>query len=123
MSKPRVVLVTSQRLFGESVETILRAEKEAELIGPWNLEDSDICERLAEICPSVIVIADESLQSEKAAELTKAIIERHSSAFVIRAAVNENVFRVISTNTLPAGSDDLLKTIRGCLRPAKDKSL
>jgi hypothetical protein len=73
MSKPRVLLISSQQLFSESIEMVLRAEKEVDLIGPWNLGDRDICERLAEISPSVIVIADENLQSEIAAELTIAL--------------------------------------------------
>ncbi len=58
MSKPRVLLISSQQLFGESMETILRTEKDVEMIGPWHLNDSDICERLVEARPSVVVIAD-----------------------------------------------------------------
>ena len=34
MTKPRILLISSQYLFGESMETILRADKEVELIGP-----------------------------------------------------------------------------------------
>ncbi len=76
MANPRVLLISSQRLFGESMETILRADKDVELVGPWSLGDKDIYERLIEASPSVIVIADENLQSEAAAELTKTIIEK-----------------------------------------------
>jgi DNA-binding NarL/FixJ family response regulator len=115
MSKPRVLLISSQRLFSESMETILRAEKEIEIIGPWNLSDRHICERLVEARPSVIVIADEDLQSETAAELTKVIIERCPEISVIRAALNEKVFRVFSTRTLPARGDSLLEAIRTCV--------
>lgn len=97
----------------------MRAEKEVELIGPWNLGDRDICERLAEVSPSVIVIADENLQSESAAELTKAIIEQHPEISVIRTALNDNVFRIFSTHTLPARGEDLLETIRGCISPTQ----
>jgi DNA-binding NarL/FixJ family response regulator len=119
ISKPRVLLISSQHLFGESIEMVLRAEKEVELIGPWNLNDHDICERLAEVSPSVIVIADENLQSEIAAELTKSIIEQHPEISVIRTALNQNVFRLFSTHTLPARGEDLLETIRGCISPAQ----
>ena len=115
MANPRVLLISSQHLFGESMETILRAEKEVELIGPWNLGDQDICERLIEVSPSVIVIADEDLQSEVAAELTKTIIEQRPEISVIRTALNENVFRIFSTHTLPARGEDLLESIRTCI--------
>ncbi len=119
MSKPRVLLISSQQLFSESIEMVLRAEKEVDLIGPWNLSDRDICERLAEISPSVIVIADENLQSEIAAELTKSIIEQHPEVSVIRTALNQNVFRIFFTHTLPARGENLLETIRGCISPAQ----
>lgn len=122
MSKPRVLLISSQHLFGESMETILRAEKDVEMIGPWNLNDRDICERLVEARPSVVVIADENLQSETAAELTKVIIEKYPELSVIRAALNENVFRIFSTRTLPARGDNLLETIRTCIVPTAQAS-
>lgn len=90
----------------------MRTEKDIELIGSWRLDDMDICERLLETKPSVVVIADENLQSETAAELTKSIIERYSELSVIRTGLSENVFRIVSTHTLPARGDNLLETIR-----------
>lgn len=119
MLKPRVLLISAQFLFSESIETILRAEKEMEVIGPWNLNELDICERLSEVNPSVIVIASIDVQNKKAIELTKAIIERHPDVTVIRTALNENVFRIFSTQTLPARGEDLLETIRGCVSPTQ----
>lgn len=120
MLKPRVLLISSQHLFGESMESILRAEKEAELIGPWRLGDKDIEKRLVEVNPSVIVIADENLQSEVAAELTKTIIESHPEISVIRTALNENIFRIISTHILPARGEDLLEIIRTCIARSQE---
>lgn len=123
MSKSRILLISSQHLFGESMETILRADKEIELIGSWNLNEQDICSRVFEERPSVVVIADENLQSETAAEMTKTIIEQHPEISVIRTALNENVFRIVSTHTLPARGDNLLETIRTCIAraPAEDQ--
>lgn len=122
MSKPRVLLISSQHLFGESMEMILRAEKEIELVGPWNLGDRDICRRLLEVQPSVVVIAAENLQSETAAELTKSIIEQYSELPVIRAGLSENVFRIFSTQTLPARGADLLETIHDCIARTQDSN-
>ena len=120
MSKHRVLLISSQHLFGESMEMILRADKDIELVGPWNLGEQDICQRLLEVNPSVIVIADENLQSEVAAELTKTIIESHPEISVIRTALNENIFRIVSTHTLPARGEDLLETIRTCIARSQE---
>ena len=115
MTKPRVLLIGSQCLFGESMEMILRAEKDIELVGPWDLGDQDICRRLIEVQPSVVVIADEDSQSDVAAELSKSIIEQNSELSVIRAGLSENVFRIVSTHTLPARCDSLLETIRNSI--------
>ena len=117
MSKPCVLLISSQHLFGESMETILRAEKDVELIDPWNLGNKDIAERLIEVSPSVVVIVDENLQSETTAELTKVIIEGHPEVSVILTALDENVFRIFSTYTLPARGDSLLEIIRAGVPP------
>lgn len=114
MSKPRVLLISSPHLFGESMETILRAEKEIELLGPWNLGDPDLYPRLLETQPSVVVIADEDLQSDSAAELTGSIIEQCPAISVIRTGLSENVFRIFSTQTMPARGDNLLEMIRSC---------
>ena len=122
MPKPRILLISSQHLFGESLEMILRAEKEMELIGPWNLSDQDICERLVVVRPSVIVIADENLQNETAAELTKTIIEQHPEVSVIRTGLNENIFRIFSTHTLPARGHNLLETIRTSIAQTQEST-
>lgn len=111
MHKSCVLLICSQHLFGESMETILRAEKEVELIGPWSLGDQDICKRVIEVSPSVIVIADEDMQNKVAAELKNAIIEQYPEILVICTGLNKNVFRIFSTHTVPARGVDLLEAI------------
>ncbi len=111
MPKRRVLLVCSQNLFGESVETILRAESEVEVIGPWDLEE-EVCSKIAEASPSVVLIVDEDLQSEASARLTSAIMEAYPKLPIIRAGLTENIVRVHSTHILPARGTDLLETIR-----------
>ncbi|NJC97595.1 MAG: response regulator transcription factor [Anaerolineae bacterium] len=115
MSKPRVLLISSQHLFGESMETILRAISDIELIGPWNLNDQNIRQQLLDAQPALVVIADENLQSEAAAELTKSIVEQAPDLTVIRTGLNRNVFRVFTIRTLPAQGNSLLDTIRECV--------
>ena len=111
MSKRRVLLVCSQHLFGESMETILRAEADVELIGPWDLGE-EVCSRITEASPSVVLIVSEDSQSEASASLTSAIMEAHPKLPIIRAGLTENVVRVYSTHILPARGTDLLETIR-----------
>ena len=111
MEKRRVLLVCSEHLFGESVEAVLRAAEDVELVGPWK-PGEDVCQRIEESRPNVVVIADEESQDEAVAHLTAAIIERYPELSVIRAGLNENVFRIFSTHSLPARGADLLETIR-----------
>lgn len=111
MPKHRVLLVCSQNLFGESIETILRAAEDVELIGPWGFGE-DVCQRIAAAHPDAVVVADENPQGDEIAHLTSAIIEQYSELSVIRAGLRENVVRVFSTHLLPARSTDLLDTIR-----------
>ncbi|MCC7119075.1 MAG: response regulator transcription factor [Anaerolineales bacterium] len=122
MSKPQILLISSQRLFGESLEMILRAEKEVELMGVWNPAEEDVSERLMnlQIQPAVVVIADEALRPEAVADLTRLIMERYPEISVIRTALNENIFRLFSTYTLPARGDRLLEAIRLCAGPNRE---
>jgi len=71
---------------------------------------------------SLVTIAVLLLSACAAAELTKTIIEKHPEISVIRTALNENVFRIFSTHTLPARGEDLLETIHDCIaRTQADK--
>lgn len=111
MQKQRVLLICSQHLFGESMETVLRAAKDMEMIGPWELGE-DVCQRIAAARPNVVVIADEDPQNSAVTSLTAAIIEQYPELSVIRTGLNENILRIFSTHTLPARGADLLETIR-----------
>jgi len=111
MPKQRVLLICSGHLFGESMETVLRAAEDVELVGPWEL-GGEVCQRIEETRPNVVVIADEEAQDEAVAHLTAAILERYPELSVIRAGLDENVFRIFSTHSLPARGADLLETIR-----------
>lgn len=112
-----MLLVCSQLLFGESMEIVLRAAEDVELIGPWELGE-DVCQRIADARPNIVVIADEDPQDTAVTSLTAAIIEQYPELSVIRTGLNENVFRVFSTHTLPAHRANLLETIRNL--PNKD---
>lgn len=120
MAKQRVLLVCSEHLFSESVERILRAAEEVELIGPWEARE-DIRSRIPAADPGVVVIVDEDSQDEEAVLLTASILEKYPELPVIRASLTENIFRVFSTHSHPARGNDLLETIRNL--PKAGKSL
>lgn len=111
MRKRRVLLVRCNHLFGESVEMVLRAAEDVEVIGPWKLGE-DIHGRLQDARLDAVVIADEDPQSEAASSLTAAIVEEHPELSVIQAGLTENLLRVLSIHSLPASGADLLDTIR-----------
>lgn len=111
MEKRRVLLVCSQHLFGESMETILRAADDVELIGLWELGE-EVCSRITETNPDVVVIVDEDSQSQASANLTASILEEYPDLSIIRASLNEKIFRVFSMHSHPARGADLLETIR-----------
>lgn len=109
MPKPRVLLICSQDLFGESVESVLRCAAELEMVGPWGLEE-DIS-RIPEASPGVVVIAGQDPSNEKAVHLAIALMEQYPDLPVICTGLGQSMFRVFSTRTLPASSTDLLDSI------------
>ena len=111
MTTHRVLLVCSQHLFGTGMEGILRAAEEVELIGPWDV-DAQICSRITEASPDVVLIVDADSQSQVSANLTTAIMEAYPELPIIRAGLTENIVRVYFTHILPARGTDLLETIR-----------
>jgi DNA-binding NarL/FixJ family response regulator len=111
MEKRRVLLISTQNLFGESLEAVLRAAEDVELIGPWDMKES-ICERIAQSQPHVVIIADENAQSIASIHLITAILEQFPYLSVMCAGLSENVVRVFLTHLLPARGADLLGAIR-----------
>ena len=109
--KRRVLLICSQHLFGESLETILRRVEDMELLGPVELSQENINARLLELRPDAVVIVDEGENKMSVSYLTAAILQQFPSLPVISAGLEQNIFRVFSTHTLPARSSDLVEAI------------
>ncbi|MCC6298731.1 MAG: hypothetical protein IT314_05505 [Anaerolineales bacterium] len=120
MPSRRVMLISSPHLFGESMEEVLRAADDVELLGPWDMNE-DICARIEEVQPNAVVVADEDIRSEEAAHLTAIIMAQFPELPIIRANLSESVVRVFSTHLLPARSADLLETIRNLPAVTADK--
>lgn len=117
MPKRRVLLVCSQDLFGDSMESLLLHAEDIELIGSWNL-DEGVSTRISETTPDVVVIADKDPSNEKAIHLATVLIEKYPGLSVICAELTQKNFRVFSTRILPARGMDLLEAIHSL--PARD---
>jgi DNA-binding NarL/FixJ family response regulator len=111
MEKRSVVLICTQQLFGESLETLLSSSGDIGLIGPWDLQ-VDVCERLSACHPDVVVIIEDPAEIDCAGALTNQIMHRYPDLPVILLGVDQNVFYIINTQALPASGPDLLNTIR-----------
>ena len=73
--KRRVLLICSQHLFGESLETILRRVEDMELLGPVELSQENINARLLGLRPDAVVIVDEGENKMSVSYLTAAILQ------------------------------------------------
>lgn len=111
MQKRRVLLVCSQHLFGESLETILRRVENVVLLGPIEISEEDIYSQLLELRPDAVIVVDEGDTKMPASYLTAAILQEFPSLPVIRAGLEQNIVRVFSTCTIPARSSNLLAAI------------
>ena len=111
MKKHRVLLVCSQHIFGAGMEGMLRAAEDVELIGPCGLGE-DVCAKIAEASPGMILIVDEDSHSEAGARLSSVIMASYRKLPIVRAGLPANVVRVYSAHTLPARGADLLEIIR-----------
>lgn len=109
--KRRILLICSQHLFGESLENILRRVEGMELLGPMELSQENINVRLLELRPDAVVIVDEGENKKSISYLTAAILQQFPSLPVISAGLDQNIFRVFSTHTLPARGSDLVEAI------------
>lgn len=112
MPKHRVLLVCSQHLYGESLESLLRKAVDLDLIGPWELSE-DICDRLTDLNLDVVVIADKDPNGQEIIEFTNTIMRRYPDLPVIRTGLTQNIFYVVETHALPARGSDLIETILG----------
>lgn len=106
--KRRVLLICSQRLFGESLETILRRDDHLELLGPIEASGEALNTRLLELRPDAVIVVDEG---KTKTDPTASILQQFPSLPVIRAGLEQNVFRVFSAHTIPARSSDLVEAI------------
>lgn len=120
MPKQLVLLVCSQRLYGEGLESLLNNAGDLELIGPFGLNE-DISDRISELNLDVVIIADEDPNSEEVVKITNLLMKNYPDLPIIRTGLIQNMFFIVETHALPARGSDLLETIRGFSVGRKNK--
>lgn len=110
VKKRRVLLISSQTLFGESLELLLRNADDIEVIGPVALSDST-CDHVLQVAPDVVVLADEHPDSDAVTRLTTALMEQFPNLRVIKTGLEQTTLRVFAAQTWPASSIDLISAI------------
>ncbi len=111
MNNRRVLLVSSQTLFGESLELLLRTADDLEVVGPVALDDNT-CAVVQQVAPDVVVLADEHPQNDDLIALTTTLMERFPNLRVIKTGLEQPTLRVFAAQTWPASSFDLISAIR-----------
>ena len=110
MEKRRALLLSDQRLFGESLEYTLRKVEDLEVTGPCKIDDQ-VLTRLdcAEI--DLIIIAEDGVPPELISRLTAEILERHPDLPVFRVTLEKNSLQMYSSHSVPARSSELINLI------------
>ncbi|MDD5466375.1 MAG: hypothetical protein PHS96_01075 [Anaerolineales bacterium] len=109
--KTRVLLLYTRHLLGESLEKLLRDQRDIHLLGPWVL-DAQAFSRVASQQPDLVLIAEDEAVPEQVARLTAQILETYPNLPVIHSTLTRNVVRIYTSQELPARSADLIEAIR-----------
>ncbi|MCC6192342.1 MAG: response regulator transcription factor [Anaerolineales bacterium] len=109
--KRRVLLLSTHPLLGDGLQVILGGLADVDLIGPLVL-DAQALDRVPEISPDVILIAEEGGPASSAAALTARLLEQCPDVPVIRVGLRQDTIRLYTSHTLPAHRADLIEAIR-----------
>lgn len=107
----RVLFVSSEHLFGESLEAILRKVGDVELRGPLPPQQEVVTTQLAALRPDAVIVVDEGRDNTNVVLLIATILQQFPRLPVIHAGLADNTFQVLSAQSLPARSADLVEAI------------
>lgn len=116
MNKRRVLLVSPQTLFGESLELLLRNADDIEIVGPVALDNSTY-DHVLQAAPDVVILAAEHPESDAVTNLTASLMGHFPSLRVIKTDLEQTTLKVFAAQTWPASSLDLISAIRAEDRP------
>jgi len=114
MDKRRVLLVCSQTLFGESLETLLHNVEGIEVVAVLEFDDATP-DRIVQVAPDVVIIVDNPPERDAITHLAVALAEHFPNLHIIQTGLEQSTLRVFTAQTWPASSMDLINVIRNTL--------
>lgn len=108
----RVLLISGEDLFGESLENMLHDLEDVTLLGPIAMEE-DVLAHIDQERPDIVLVAKGKQDLDQGSALTAQIIERHPHLPVIRSALSDSAVRVYTSQEFPARTSELVQAIRG----------
>jgi len=111
MAKRRVLLLWTQPLLSDGLKNILSQLEDVELLGSWALT-ATIFARLVTLNPEIILIAEDSKDSEIVTRFMGKILNAYPNLPVVRIGLQEDEVHIYTSRTLPARSADLIEVIR-----------
>ena len=109
--KRRVVLLSTQPLLGEALQSILSKVEEVELLGPWPPE-ADVLDRLGAQAPDVVLLASAEGDSLEPDSLIAQLLARYPDFPLVQVSIEHSRVRAYTSRSLPAHSRDLIDLIR-----------
>jgi DNA-binding NarL/FixJ family response regulator len=121
MRKWRVVLLYDQRLLGESLEHLLNALADVEVVAAWEVNATNL-PRIQSGQGDVLLMAEEEPSGEKSRLLTAQILDTFPNLPLIRLKLEQGVFQIYTSQTFPASSADLIEAIRSLFSASSSTS-
>lgn len=107
----RVLLFSTQRLFGESVEQTLSQVEGLEICGHWPLDDL-VMERLTAGLPDCVIFIDDSSVEDLLFNLTAQILDHYPDLPVFRVTLERSHMQIFNSQLVPARSAELIDLIQ-----------
>lgn len=111
MKKRQVLLFSTQKLFGESIEQTLSGVENLEITGHWLIDDQ-VMEHLSCAPPDLIIFADEGSSRDQLSHLTAQVLDVYPDLPVFWVTLERSQMQVIRSKLVPASSKDLIDLIQ-----------
>jgi hypothetical protein len=118
MEKRRVAILYDQHLLGESLACLLCSLPDVEIF-QFSIFDKEIMASLDAYLPDVLLVAEENSQMEVSSVLISEIFEKFPSLPVIHVKLSQDVLQVLTSESFPARSADLLDIVLRLSKPGQ----
>jgi hypothetical protein len=118
MEKRRVAILYDQHLLGESLACLLSGLPDVE-ISQFPILDKEVLSHLLAFQPSILLLAEENNQMEISVMLISEIFEKFPYLPVIHVKLSQDVLQVLTSESFPARSADLLEVVLRLSKPGQ----